>query len=131
MTLTYHCTRPRGFVLTSPWPYEIEEGRFEVPEGFICDLASIPRLFTVIPGFAKYELGTQGPICHDYCYQNGGSVNGVKLTRQRVDQLFRTFMLTDGVGRIRAWIAWCAVRAFGFLAWRRMPTRDRALWMAS
>jgi hypothetical protein len=131
VTLTYQCKKPRGFILTSPWPYLIDEGRFEVPEGFVCDLASIPRLFTLIPGFARYELGCDGPIMHDWSYQHGGRVNGVCLSRRRTDDLFRTLMRCDGVGPIRSALAWAAVRAFGFLAWRRMPTRDRALWMAS
>lgn len=130
MTLTYQCTRPRGFLLTSPWPYIIDEGRFTVPAGFICDLASIPRPLTIIPGFAKYELGTHGPIAHDWAYQHGGWVNGINLTRKRTDDLFYTLMRGDGVGRVRARIAWGMVRLFGWVAWRRMPTRERAEWMA-
>jgi hypothetical protein len=130
VTLTYQCTKPRGFLLTSPWLFAIAEGRFEVPQGFLCDLASIPRPLTVVPGFAKYELGTHGPICHDWSYQHGGAVNGICLTRKRTDDLFYTLMRGDGVGAIRGRIAWTMVRLFGWLAWRRMPDRDRALWMA-
>ena len=130
MSLTYHCTKPRGFLLTSPWLYAIAEGRFEVPEGFICDLASIPRPLTILPGFAKYELGTLGPIMHDWAYQHGGQVNGICLTRRRVDDLFRVFMRCDGVGPTRSWLAWLMVRGFGWLAWRRMPDREQVEWMA-
>jgi hypothetical protein len=128
---TYRCHNGKGFVLTSDWPVLIEEGRLIVPKGFITDGASVPRLLWIIPGFGNEELGMSGPTAHDAVYQGIIGRDCPKLTRCRTDQLFRTLMRTDGVGKIRACVAWAAVRLFGWLAWRRMPARDRALWMAS
>lgn len=120
-----------GWVTTADWPYLIGEGTVIVPRGFRCDLASIPRLFHVIPGFGREELGVSGPVLHDWSYRHGGQLpEDIQLSRQRTDQLFYTLMRCDEVGTIRAHIAWAAVRAFGWLAWRRLPSREWALHLA-
>jgi hypothetical protein len=126
---TYRCHNG-GFVLTSPWRVLVEEGVLDIPKGFITDGASVPRLLWLVPGFGNEELGMSGPTCHDAIYQ-GVVGRDLGIGRRRADQLLRVLCRFDGVGPIRSALAWAAVRAFGFLAWRRMPTRDRALWMAS
>ena len=125
---TYQCHNG-GFKLTSDWRVVVEEGAFTVPRGFITDGASIPRLLWIIPGFGNEELGFSGPTAHDAVYQ-GIVGRDLGMTRRRTDRMFHTLMRSDGVGRIRAWVAWAAVRGFGWAAWRRMPSRERALWMA-
>ena len=130
MSVTY--TPHQGWHLTEPMPVLITEGRFTIPEGFKSDLASIPRLLRILPGMDCYECGVRAPIVHDWGYQTGGQVSPtILLTRKRVDDLLRIFARCDGVGRIRARVIWLAVRWFGWLAFRRMPSRERALWMAS
>ena len=123
MTLTYR-VHDGGWLLTSDWPFTIEEGRFVVPKGTLTDLASIPRFLWWLPGFACFELGSQGPVAHDWAYSHGGQVAPqIRLTRRRADLLFRRLMRADGVGRFRAGVAWAAVRGFGFLAWHRLRKR--------
>ncbi len=126
---TYQCHNG-GFRLTSPWPIHLEEGTLTIPEGFITDGASVPRLLWIIPGFDHTELGLSGPCLHDAIYQ-GTVGRNLGINRRRADDLLRILCQHDGVGRIRARIVWSAVRAFGWLAWRRMPNRERALWMAA
>lgn len=129
MSVTY--LPHQGWLLTSDLPVLIAEGRFTIPKGFKSDLASIPRLLRVLPGFDCYECGVRAPVIHDWGYQKGGQVSDtILLSRKRVDDLLRIFARCDGVGRIRAFIVWAAVRAFGWLAYRRMPNREQALWMA-
>lgn len=121
----------KGWTLTEPMPVLIDEGRFAIPKGFKSDLASIPKILRVLPGMDCYECGIVGPVVHDWGYQHGGILSPtITVSRKRVDDLLRTLCRTDGVGRIRAFVVWSAVRMFGWFAWRRMPSRDRALWMA-
>ena len=126
---TYQCHNGKGFVLTSPWPVTVAEGAFIIPKGFITDLASIPRALWWIPGLAPFEIGPSGPIAHDAIYQ-GLVGRDLGVDRRRADEILRVFCRCDGVGRIRSFVVWAAVRMFGWLAWRRMPDRDRSLWMA-
>ena len=128
-SFTYQCHNGKGFVLTSPWQVTVIEGTFTIPEGFITDLASIPRPLWWIPGLAPFEIGASGPIAHDAIYQ-GIVGRDLGVDRRRADEILRVFCRCDGVGRIRTFVVWAAVRVFGCWAWRRMPGRERALWMA-
>ena len=120
-----------GWICTSDWPYLIEEGTLVVPRGFRCDLASIPRPLRIIPGFCREELGLSAPILHDAVYRGVvGRGPDITLDRKRTDRLFRTLMRCDGVGPVRAAIAWAAVRMLGLFAWRILPSRAWALQLA-
>jgi hypothetical protein len=126
--ITYR-VRNGGWVTTSPWPYLIDEGPLTVPAGFVCDLASVPRILTVL--LPRERLGLAGPILHDAVYRGTvGRGPHITLTRRRADQLFHVLMRCDGVSRLTAHIAWAAVRAFGWLAWRRLPSAEWALAQA-
>ncbi len=126
-SLTYR-VHNGGWVCTSDWEYLIDEGRLLIPKGFRCDLASIPRPLRIIPGFGREELGVSAPVLHDWSYRHGGCLpEGIRLTRRRTDQLFLILMRCDTVGRIRAHVAWAAVRLFGWLAFRRLPSVEWAL----
>lgn len=123
-TLSYRCHNGKGWVLTAEWPVLIDEGWVEIPAGFICDLSSVPRLLWWIPGLAPMEFGVSAPVLHDWAYQHGGQLtDSIKVVRSRADQLFRTFARTDGNGKARCFVAWMMLRAFGWLAWRRLPRR--------
>ncbi len=120
-----------GWYLTRPLRVLIAEGWVCIPQGFRTDLASIPRLLTIIPGLGRQELSVEAPTFHDWGYRTAGQVEeNITLSRRRVDQLFHTLMRTHEVGRIRARVAWAAVRVAGCLAWRRLPSREWALQRA-
>ena len=127
MSITYR-VHNGGFITTANTPIIIEEGTLTIPAGTLTDLASIPRILWWIPGFACFELGIAGPLLHDAVYRGlVGRTPPIILTRRRADRVFHTLMRHDGVGCCRAWVAWCAVRCFGVLAWRRLPRREDAL----
>uniref|UniRef100_A0A6M3LGT7 DUF1353 domain-containing protein n=1 Tax=viral metagenome TaxID=1070528 RepID=A0A6M3LGT7_9ZZZZ len=116
--------RNGGWVLTESWTGEIAAGVILcVRKGYLYDLASVPRLLTVIPGFGKDEMGLVAPLAHDALYQTGGNHPGVfprqQFSRGQVDLIFRRLMRADEVGRIRSFLAWLAVRLGGWLAWRK------------
>jgi hypothetical protein len=117
----------QGWHVTEPLPIRVTEGLLTIPAGFKSDLASIPKFLRIIPGFDCYECGIPGPVCHDAIYQ-GIVGRDLGIDRRRADRILHTLMRCDGVGRVRSWIVWAAVRLFGWWAWRQMPQRNRLLW---
>lgn len=130
-TLAYRCHNGRGWVLTAEWDVLIEEGWITIPAGFVCDLASVPRILWWIPGLAPMEFGVPAPLVHDWAYQHAGQLTDIiQVNRKRADQLFRILARTEGNGTVRCAVAWAALRLFGWLAWRRLPTREQAIRLA-
>lgn len=94
-------------------PIEVEAfgGRFVVPAGTETDFASVPRfLWGVVAPFGKHSVAA---IVHDYAYRNA------LMTRWEADAIFRALMQRAGVGGIRRWFIWAAVRCFGWMFYGR------------
>ncbi|WOB06485.1 DUF1353 domain-containing protein [Piscinibacter gummiphilus] len=99
--------------------------RWVVPELFTTDGASIPRfLWSLIgsPFTGKYRLPA---VAHDAAYQVVGQ------PKADADRMFHEAMLEQGVGRVKAWAMYSAVRLFGgdpyAQAQARGQQRERAL----
>lgn len=108
-----------------------------IKEGFYFDLSSIPRILW--PVVASHELGTIGPLLHDYMYRHAGRITvwepnhsifarrtGVQeriivISRKQADQIFLEAMEREGIGKVKRYSAYWAVRLFGLLAWRKNP----------
>lgn len=84
-----------------------------IPDGYITDLASIPRLLWRI--IAPFELSIAAPLVHDFLYQNGGCRT---FTRSDVDLIFLWIMEKEGVVWWRRNLAYPAVRVFGGSHWK-------------
>ena len=119
--------QPRSlWVLAEDWTASVNGHQVTIPEGFVFDLASIPRFLWWVPGLAPFELAVNGPLVHDWLYRSGGrpapgTTDPAPVTpfsRAQVDGWFRDLMATAGVPRIRRTLAWLAVRTFGWAAWR-------------
>lgn len=83
--------------------------RIVVPNGFVTDLASVPRLFwQVLPPQGRY-----GPaaILHDWLYWQQAT------TREVADQVFLTVMEELEVPSAKRRAMWASVRVFGGLYW--------------
>ena len=94
----------------------LDETNFiDVPKGFVCDLASIPRLLT--PLFPVHGLHTRAAVVHDWLYANEGDVDGGPFTREQADQIFLLGMESLGVGYFTRMAMYWAVRFAGGLAW--------------
>jgi hypothetical protein len=90
----------------------------KIPEGFETDLASVPRLLTVL--VQDDELGGAAPLAHDALYQwSGDTGQGLVLRRRQVDALFRLYMRLEGVPAWKRTVAWLAVRFAGWACWHR------------
>lgn len=81
------------------------------PVGFETDFASIPRLLRwLYPADGTYALPA---VIHDYLYRRGG------CSRFLADALFRDMMASVGVPLLRRMMFYYAVRAFGWMFFKR------------
>ena len=86
-------------------------GHITIPEGYMTDFESVPRLPGVF-AFAKL-VAVKESVLHDYMYD----CMTHKVTRKFADQVFYNAMRQHGVGRFRAYTMYLAVRAFGRRPW--------------
>lgn len=97
-----------------------EVGRITVPEGFITDFASIPRV-------AWLWLSPEDPvvlfasIVHDWLYSVQGRYDRTKmpLTREKCDRVLQAAMLACLARRSQAWVVYQAVRLGGESHWQQ------------
>ena len=88
---------------------------FDIPAGFVTDLASVPRAARwLIPKGRNESLGA---VVHDFIYR--GHVPGI--TRAQADRLFLEIMEQSGVGWWRRQAIYRAVRAGGWASWKGKP----------
>ena len=81
-----------------------------VPKGFLTDFASIPRVFWTFVGSPASGKARRAAVCHDYLYKFGKHL-GIK--RKKADEIFLELMKEDGVGYIKRYSMFWAVRAAG------------------
>jgi len=110
-----HKEDARGNVFTVLYPYRVNyDGRsFLIPRGFESDGASVPRIFwrVVFPNSDSHV--TTAGICHDYIYR----LQPPDWTRLDADRMFLALLIEFGTSPIRAYMAYLAVRLFGWMAW--------------
>ena len=87
------------------------EQLFVVPRGFVCDLASVPRLLW-------WWAAPDGPyraavVVHDLLYRTQ------PCTRKQADKTMLQIMRHVSVRRTQARLIWIGVRLFGWWAWRQ------------
>jgi hypothetical protein len=113
--------------------YEWEKDKINykliIPKGFICDLASIPRLLWII--ISPFDLGAAA-VPHDWIYSFAGRIpsksclkknNNVWIeieepwSRKDTDRLFARMMRESNVSKFKRRSAFIAVRIFGSWVW--------------
>lgn len=116
-----------------------------IPRGFITDLASIPRIAQLLPGFGVNEASADSAVPHDFHYCNqgrltvtkpDGKVVRIELTRKQCDQLLYdgiraideeriktlpriTRLIARALSRTKASMFYTAVRIGGWIYWNR------------
>lgn len=107
------------FILRSDYPvkvgYWIRELQFTIPQGFVSDLASIPRFMRWY--LDRASLGFLAPIFHDYLWSKKGMIvnlqgDTIQLTRFQCHLYFLLAMQLDGIGSTRSFLAFLAVVFF-------------------
>lgn len=78
-----------------------------IPEGFVTDGATIPRPFWVLatPAGEAFEAA----VLHDWMLQEK------MYTAAEAHKGFRLALISYGVGRLKAWLLYQAVRSYGAL----------------
>jgi len=89
-----------------------------VPEGFITDFASIPRLFWSIIGSPIGRYG-KAAVVHDWLYHTQ------KYSRKYADAIFLEAMAVLGVNWLKRRTMWLAVRIGGHFPWKKRETELR------
>lgn len=95
---------------------------YMVRTGFRNDLASVPLLLRSLA--PPWQQSARAGVLHDMLYRFGGyqlagGVVIVSMPRKRADSIFRDALRSEGVGRIRSWAMYRAVRLFAGGVWRR------------
>lgn len=113
----------RRWRLVEPFTYDVGElggdDSITVPENFLTDFASVPRLFwRIIPPWGKYG---KAAVLHDWLY------HVQDRSRRECDKVFLEAMGVLGVSWFKRRTMYRAVRMFGWSAWRanarkRKPT---------
>lgn len=84
-------------------------GQVDVPQGFVTDLASVPRL--PVAYFLAGGLAHAAAVVHDWLYTTH------QTDRATADAVFREACQACGVSAWRAWVMWLGVRAGGASSW--------------
>lgn len=108
--LRLEAERPGYWVLLYPLVWQDEETRYEVPAGFVTDLASIPRAFRWL--LQQNGGSRKASVLHDWAYRTH------VLDRSAADALFRKALAAEGVGGIGRFLYWSGVRVGGWVAYR-------------
>lgn len=109
------------YVVTNDPVYAGKHQRIPIRRGFRTDLATSPRIFWAwIPPFGTYEKAT---VLHDWlCVQlqkwhmwleserSGLAPDPPPCSSVDTDGLFRRVMHEGGVGFVKRWVMWAAVR---------------------
>jgi hypothetical protein len=82
---------------------------FIVPEGFVTDFASVPRLplAFLLTGDSAHEAA----VVHDFLYQRQ------EIPRQMADAVFEEAAKVSGEPGWKSWLMWAGVRLGGWVAW--------------
>ena len=103
-------------------------GVIRVPDGFVCDLASYPRLAR--PFFDRLGDSMRPAVVHDFLYNQRPTFSyqvrtpkGDTITKQKpvgkanADRIFRQALKEDGSSAPSRWASWLGVAIGGWYAW--------------
>lgn len=99
-----------------PLAYMTQDERLVlVPVGYRTDLASVPRLaWRIVP--RDHAQARRPAVAHDYIYTHQTH----RFTKAEADQIFHQALIEEGMGKVLAWLMWCAVRLGGRGNWGRV-----------
>jgi hypothetical protein len=109
--------------------YEGSTEVVRVPQGFLTDFASIPRLAYSVIGGPTGKYG-KAAVIHDWLYQNPTDADSVAVLRpekrrRRVDQIFLEGLKVLGVSWWKRTIMYTAVRVGGGQGWKNYRRKEQ------
>lgn len=124
--LAVRATSASTWALTEPLTWTGETQTFTVPAGFVTDFATSPRFLHWL--WSPYGAYTRAAVLHDWllhCLEGDSYGLTTRLTDSRdTDAIFRVAMRDLGVGWLKRWIGWTAVRWGALFSRRRAYGRD-------
>lgn len=84
-----------------------------VPQGFVYDGASIPRLAWSLIGLSPFCEILGAATVHDWLYVNSGRVDEGYYPKLEADRIFYDLMRQSGISLLQAKLAYWAVYVFG------------------
>jgi hypothetical protein len=108
----------RSARLLRAFSVKVKSGRvIEVPQGFVTDFASVPRIFwRIIPPWGEYSPAA---VVHDWLYTKA------ECTRKEADDIFLELMARLGVPLVVRTAMYWAVRIGGGFVWGH-PRKENA-----
>ena len=109
--------RPYGddiWELAYDWTVVFGGKYYPIPAGTLTDGASIPCWLWWLCGHPLEVPRLYAAMVHDYLYDG----YDMTATRKVADALYRDMLIALGVGRVRAWVEWTALRLLGWRHWR-------------
>ena len=104
--------KPGYYRLTMPWRFYALKRAFLVPQGFVFDGDSVPRI-PLIYALFKGRSGMHAPCAHDYLYKTG------QTSRKDADAVYWAAMRHHGISKVWAIPHYLGVRLGGWRGWRR------------
>jgi hypothetical protein len=100
------------------WEWEWRGRREKAPLGLVVDGASVPRpAWWFMPPDGLHRAAALG---HDLAYIGRGMMpSGNWMSRAEADTMFYDLMISGGVNKNRARIAWAGVRVGGWVEWSK------------
>jgi hypothetical protein len=90
-------------------------GKLTAPDGFLTDLASIPRVFRNLPWLDPNGNSRRPAVIHDWLYD---TAPGRRYGKDFADAFLRSALLAEGATAGTARAFWLAVHLFGGPSWR-------------
>lgn len=101
------------FQLNNDFIIQVDTTIYSVPNGFITDLASVPRVMWAC--YSPNDARTiPAAILHDYLYRSN-----LPVTRKEADDIFYRCLIAGGTPKRTASKYYMGVRAFGWLFYRK------------
>lgn len=105
-------------ILLSEFRFTWQDRKFVVPEAFVTDFASVPRLFQrVLPQRGRYSPAA---VAHDWLYWSG------TLSKKDADLVLLDLAKRLGVGWVDRQMLYQGVRIGGFVAWNQYRKAEKA-----
>ena len=99
------------WILDKPLEFEVDNQTYFVPQGFVTDFASVPRVFWIaFPACSKY---TPAAVVHDYLYW----VQPENCSKECADKVLLSAMQSSNVKWVTSQAIYRAVDLFGKDAW--------------
>lgn len=103
----------KRYILWASVSFQIKGKLYSINAGFKTDGASIPRFAWITTGTPFAPRHIRAAVIHDFLYQTG------HVSRKDADDYFKFILREDGVNDYQANKMYLALRAFGWVAWRR------------